>query len=299
MQKKEFSKDNNTDKEYLQRLLQVMKYLDSFCTDHNIKYFACGGTAIGAVRHKGFIPWDDDIDVFMARPDYEKFLLLRKDLEDTDYEIQDMREAYYPVPYAKFVHKYSSVWECERNPYVYGVYIDILPLDEVGNDRQRTSELFRKNKKYSNLFSRSLQNNFCKSELSRLKRLNITSWVRWIINVFFVKPLASYWRKQVYSITEQIKAERGDCYMFYGTPYKMEKEIFPKEWFSSQVQVSFENIEIKLPNGWHEYLSKLYGDYMTPPPADKRATHHNRFFVDLHNRLSVSEIYISMNLRSE
>lgn len=291
MQNIESSISYNTDKEYLTLLLQVMKFFDSFCSNHGLKYFASGGTAIGAVRHKGFIPWDDDIDVVMPRQDYEKFLSLWKELENTDYEIQDMRDANYPVPYAKFVHKYSSVWECERNPYVYGVYIDILPFDEVGKDLKRTAKLFRKNKKYSNLFSRSLQNNFCKSELSRFKKLSIASWGRWIINVFFVKPLVSYWRKQVYSITEQIKAERGDCYMFYGTPYKMEKEIFPKEWFSTQVRVPFEDIEIMLPNGWHEYLTKLFGDYMTPPPANKRTTHHSRFFVDLHNRLSISDIY--------
>ena len=133
-------------------LIQTYKAFREFCLSNDIHFFAGGGTMIGAVRHKGIIPWDDDIDIFMLRKDYDKFISLKRQLEGTDYEIIDPCDEGYFCSMAKFSHRYSSIWEFRDIPFVTGVYLDVFVLDYEDG---RFDEVAKKRKKYdqfSNLF---------------------------------------------------------------------------------------------------------------------------------------------------
>ena len=114
---------------YKALLLQTYYFFAEFCKKNDIHFYAAGGTMIGALRHQGFIPWDDDIDVYMKRSDYDKFISLKNKLNGTDYEIIDPRNKGYYCAMVKFSHRHSTIWEFQGIPFVYGAYIDVFVLD--------------------------------------------------------------------------------------------------------------------------------------------------------------------------
>ena len=116
-------------KRYKQYLLQTYKFFAKFCADNEIHFCAAGGTMIGAVRHHGFIPWDDDIDVYMKRRDYDLFISSRSKLDGTEYEIIDPATNGYYCAHAKFSHRNTTIWEFSSIPFVFGAYIDVFVLD--------------------------------------------------------------------------------------------------------------------------------------------------------------------------
>lgn len=118
---------------YKEILCNTMKSFINICKEHNLQYYACAGTCLGAIRHKGMIPWDDDIDVLMPRSDYDKFLALKQKLQGTGYEIVDSNNQFYNQWFAKFSDANTTIVEITDFPIVFGVYVDIFPLDEVGN----------------------------------------------------------------------------------------------------------------------------------------------------------------------
>ena len=113
------------------KLLETLKFAKSFFAEHGLRYVACGGTVLGAVRHKGFIPWDDDIDIYMPRADYERLMQMDDVLRPLGYEIVNYRTEGYYIPFGKISQLNSTIWEYERWPFLMGVYIDIFPLDQV------------------------------------------------------------------------------------------------------------------------------------------------------------------------
>lgn len=118
---------------YKEILCKTMKSFINICKEHNLQYYACAGTCLGAIRHKGMIPWDDDIDVLMPRSDYDKFLALKQKLQGTGYEIVDSNNQFYNQWFAKFSDANTTIVEMTDFPIVFGVYVDIFPLDEVEN----------------------------------------------------------------------------------------------------------------------------------------------------------------------
>lgn len=115
-------------KDVQRHLLPVFRAFVDFCNRNQLTYYAAYGTVIGAVRHKGFIPWDDDIDVWMPRRDYERFLSLRDKLISTHYEIIDIEDKGYYLYFAKFCDRRSTIIEREGQS-IMGLYIDVFPLD--------------------------------------------------------------------------------------------------------------------------------------------------------------------------
>ena len=107
---------------YKEILCKTMKSFINICKEHNLQYYACAGTCLGAIRHKGMIPWDDDIDVLMPRSDYDKFLALKQKLQGTGYEIVDSNNQFYNQWFAKFSDANTTIVEMTDFPIVFGVY---------------------------------------------------------------------------------------------------------------------------------------------------------------------------------
>lgn len=269
-------------------LIETFQSFHDFCLCHNIKYYACAGTAIGVVRHKGLIPWDDDIDVCMKRDDYEKFLSLKSSLCDSDYEILDINDKGYYCTFAKYCNKKTSIWEFKCEPIMFGVYVDIFPLDPaVGNYNQVIKQRFE----YKNLADKYLLCTIHRSVGDFVKALSsfkIHTAFWYILENYVFPHLGSLVRKRLKKIRLRKYGRGEEYYIIYAGGYG-HKDIWMPEWFEDYVMMSFENTEIPMPKGYHEMLTQVYGDYMTPPPPEKRISHHSHYYYNFDRRVSIKE----------
>lgn len=275
--------------EYKRILVRTLQAFDKFCTDHRLRYFATGGTAIGAVRHKGIIPWDDDIDVAMIREDYDRFISLKNELKNSKYEIVDPSNPGYYLSYAKFVDKTTTLWEVEQYEFVIGVFIDVFPLNHVEDNIERIKDYQKEFLTTCYCHFGGYQNLFCKSNLKYLSLLHPRRIYYWLY-LLNLKIRKKYYSKRFWEYEAQLRASKGNRLLNYDTQYAMEKELFKSEWFEKQIRVPFEDTEICLMGGYDEYLTQMFGDYMTLPPVEQRISHHYHYFLDLDRRWSLNEI---------
>ena len=251
------------------KLTEGFKWFHEFCVANNLRYFAVGGTMLGAVRHKGFIPWDDDIDVAMPRPDYERLREIAKTHKDDRFYIEFPgfnKEFYYL--YAKVFDKSTTLIEDARKPIKRGFYIDVFPLDGVGDDIEEAKENYKPISKKINLYSMIT----CNYSKRRKGYKNFAVFLGRIISPLFVsrKKLANkldmLCKKHGYDESKVI----GNLYGAWGA-----KEIMPKDFMGTPTEIEFEGMKIYGVEKPHEYLTTLYKDYMTLPPEDKRVSHHD------------------------
>lgn len=275
-------------KRYNEILLHTMKTFIKLCEDHDITYYIAYGSAIGAVRHKGLIPWDDDIDVYMLRKDYERFLALKGSLAGSGYGIVDPTDEGYYLPFAKFMDMNTTIWEVKKWEYVIGVFIDVFPLDEASGGKE-TCWLWKKSHQTSFLYFNGM-GHFTFYDLLRNffgRHLKETEAV--LATALWGRRKHNKYRKRFFELEEKAKKEKGDFYIFYNGTYAMKRELFPKSWFSSTVELPFEDFTVKVCKEYHKYLTQLYGDYMQLPPVEKRVSYHGHYFVDLDRRLTIEE----------
>lgn len=255
--KKEISEE-----EYKELLIQMLKDFHVFCKDNNIKYYAGYGTLLGAVRHQGFIPWDDDLDVVMLRADYNKFLILARKWQSI-YRVKSFEDDdKYPYNFAKIYDTRTVLTENLWNKYEMGVYIDIFPIDAWPQD----DEIIRK--------IRSIQ----KYVKIKAYRIGSIQGIKKNIALCGLKPIFSFLKLN--NLICKIECIVNECSKIdgyvgnvaannYGIKEKMERN-----WFEGQILLPFENTYISAPKKYDNILHQLYGDYMTPPPEDDQKTHH-------------------------
>ena len=279
------------------RLLEVFQFAKEFFQQHNLRYIGCGGTVLGAVRHKGFIPWDDDIDLYMPRKDYEQLLQIAPEFQGTGYELlhwdnltlnsqlSTLNSQYY-MPFAKIADCHSTIWEFRHLPFLFGVSIDIFPLDEFDEaDEVITARQYRSHyyfDKYLNAVSRysckDMLQALCKADVHRLG-----------------VQVLSKWRSRNPRKYLQAFRQFEETYKHNGPGPKCvcvtqwEGRIFQSEWFHDVIEVPFEDTTLIIPRAYDAYLRKLYGDYMQLPPEEKRISHPHYFF-DIDHRLTLEEL---------
>ena len=276
-----------TDILYKKKLLETFKAFDAFCKKNSINYFACGGTLIGAVRHHGLIPWDDDVDVWMLPEDFEKFCSFKGKVGG-HYDIMDERdENYWLHLLAKFTDKDTTLWEVEEFPCVTGVYIDIFPLYECSAEYA----LIRKIKfdKFLAFFWHSMRHYSFRRVLSPLFHGNVLRFYEIMKDILHYKPLHNYYNHKYEKFLFEIKNGHGDKYVSYAGDYG-KGEIFEKEWFKETIQLKYEDMEIDAPKEYDKILRQLYGDYMKLPPVEKRVSNHPHYFMDLNSRWTKEDI---------
>lgn len=274
---------------YKSKLIEVLRIFDKFCEDHNLRYSMAYGSLLGTIRHKGIIPWDDDVDVVMPRPDYDKFIELTKNIEFSGSKVlSPFHTKNYYLPFSKIIDNNTTIVERKRYANCpIGVFVDIFPLDGYDKEEKYPSSALAH---YQKLLSDvSLKNN----DIIIRKNLFIT--IRQMV-IKFTTKLSSLYSKMEDS-ARNVDYDKASYSCVYWSVYK-EKEVMPKEWFEEYIRLPFEDITVKCIKNWDCYLKQLYGDYMTPPPVEKQISHHYQYFVDLNKRWNVEDIK-KMNLKEE
>lgn len=251
-------------------LINILKNIDEFCEENNIKYYLTGGTLLGAIRHNGFIPWDDDIDIAMFRDDYEKFVKLYKENEDFKLLHYSTEPQYY-YQFSKVIAKKTILIEENLMPNMnLGAYIDVFPIDFGGNDIEKAykinSVLLRPWKLLNTikLMDEKKKRNIFKQSIVKTAKI-ITHPISWN---FVVKKIDEVSQKY-----NNIKNSKY-CGVFSVLTYG-KKEIMETVWYKERIKHNFENELFYIPKEYEKILQHFYGDYMKMPPEDKRISHHN------------------------
>lgn len=242
--------------------LQILDDVAQFCEERGLRYYLAYGTLLGAVRHKGYIPWDDDIDIHIPRPDYERFLREYNNTESPYKVVSPESESRYRVPFAKVHYPKSIVREFHFKPDVFGVYIDIFPLDGVESQAQakECGELRRLMHVKNSVFLKSMP-------FKRKLRLTITKLILLPLSLSkLLKRIKSTATRCIYDKSDNV------CSFMSRTAAR---EILPRSVFDNYVMLPFEGKEYRAPKGYDSYLKANYGDYMQLPPEEKRISHHN------------------------
>lgn len=273
-------------REIITRTLGVFHQL---CQDHGLRYYAIGGTAIGAVRHHGIIPWDDDIDVGMPRADYDRLLSLAPTALPQGYElILPETHRHYNLPFAKLCDARTTLVERPDVPCVIGLFIDIFPLDAAPSDRAEAERLVRRYRRLQNRLEAITTRSTFVTHLSLLAHPR--QWGRFVIKTigYFFRPQL---RRHLLSSMNQIARAYNHLpagltthLVNYGGAYGV-REIFPASLLDGPpLFMPFEDIQISMMPGYDQYLRGIYGDYMQMPPEDRQTPHHLKHYVNLTKR---------------
>jgi lipopolysaccharide cholinephosphotransferase len=261
--------------------LRILKEFIKICETYELCYYLCGGTCLGAVRHGGFIPWDDDIDIAMPREDYNKFLeiapkIISKDFIISTFDtfpVDNLASTFFPwiqifCPNKGLLVKMSAAAVVRRSY----CYIDIFPIDGLPNFRWRRvfhTRFF--------LIKRMLYHLSVFKE--RVDQRDIgRPWyeklIIWFCNKVDVERFLDRKKRMIAANTmlEQYSfyKQKWCCILWGG--YKL-KDIFPTDFFGKGIKLKFEDIEVTAPQNYDGYLKSIYGDYMTLPPLEQRNRH--------------------------
>ncbi|MCM1368567.1 MAG: LicD family protein [Roseburia sp.] len=253
-------------------ILEIFKEIDKICRDNNIKYYAIGGTCIGAVRHQGFIPWDDDLDIAIPIEDYDRFLdIAEKTLPDHLKVYTNKNIRHYTNLFNKIIDERTTFIENSQIKYpdtYKGVFVDIMPLCGLPADPKQRQKFIKRLKRYS--------------ALNILRRDHKSSWKRRIGSLFgwvlSVLPY-NYFSEKIYKLYRSYPLNEAEYTGYVWHSDSVDRLTFPKEFFKEAVFMPFEDASISCPADYHDYLTQQFGDYMVIPPETEQVTHNG--IVDL------------------
>lgn len=257
-------------KEYLKELhkveVEILDEIVRICEKHSLKYYLIGGTLLGAIRHNGFIPWDDDLDIVMPRADYDKFCEICKTELDEKYYLHNIdTDNKYWLIHAK-VRKNNTVFDEEIISNVdchKGIFVDIFPLDDARDINSK--EQLKRTRKIKIISALIYWKRKLKSKYSL--KLKIVSLLFAPISI---KKLTKYQLK----LMTKFNNEKCDYYINYGSNYDTVKQTMLKSKYEPSCEVEFEGKRYKTLGEYKYFLERIYGsNYMQLPPEEKRATH--------------------------
>lgn len=264
---------NETMKKVKRIELEILHEFITVCEQLNLRWYAGYGTVLGAIRHQGFIPWDDDVDVLMPRRDYEIFCKQAQELLPQDYFLQTLEtEEEYYQPFAKIRRSDTTFWEkgTENDNINHGIYIDVFPLD--GYPSQWLAEKIF-------MIKRIVYNNFLYEE-GQVKRLHGYRKIFAVLYRIFKGKLtvkeAAFKKEKLVKKLGYDESRLVSC-MVEDTP---KAEAVEKDLYGEGVLVAFEDTSIMVPADYNEYLTRLYGNYMDFPPKEKRVPIHTCVIID-------------------
>jgi lipopolysaccharide cholinephosphotransferase len=245
-----------------QKIIGNLEAIDQVCREHGLRYYLWAGTMLGAVRHKGFIPWDDDMDICMPRPDYEQLISHWREWLPQPYEvIATETDPTYPYPFAKIEDASTTVLERPDFKFLEGVYIDVFPIDGVPSDEQKRKKHFKHYKFWRHLLFLRGRDPFKHGHGPR-------SWLPWLLHKTF--SLAWLQRKvRSYMVKYDYEQSAYVCDYDDGLRGCIEKRVL-----GTPQLYPFEDKQFMGVEHYDEYLSNKYGDYMQLPPVEKQIQHH-------------------------
>ena len=264
--------DNNEILEQLKQIeTEMLKEFILVCEKLNVKYYLAYGTLIGAIRHKGFIPWDDDIDVVMPREDYEIFLEKAQALLPEHLFLQHIgTEPEYMMPFAKIRNSNTTFMQKSDMKFNinHGVFIDIIPLDFCPDDEKEYQKILQKKKRYDFRINSYLDYGTTKNINTKIKI--------YIYKILY--PSLKFLKKKREKLYKSISHGNKFTVFCFSKPWL---NTAPVEWFGEGVEVEFEGVKVKAPKEYDKWLRLIYGDYMKLPPAEQQIPHHYTGIVDL------------------
>lgn len=245
--------------------LEILKSFDEFCQSNNLKYMLMYGSLLGAIRHHGYIPWDDDIDICMLRDDYD--ILIRIFGNERLVIKNQIKDPKFPFYYSKICLKETHAFEqIDGNKYDVGISIDLFPLDNYPEKKWSQQKFQRKINKYKfKLIAHTVDRNEIHSFFKRI--------ILKIMNLIFCKNANEYYSELLKYVDRNAPKSSSLVYEVM-SPYG-KRAIMKKEWFMYTIRIPFESIIVSAPKQYHEILSHIYGDYMMLPPKDEQKTHHS------------------------
>lgn len=257
------------------KYLEILKYFDDICTKNSLTYFLCGGTMIGAVREKGFVPWDDDVDLFMPRKDYERLMNIWNEVADGEKYFlarTDLENNYHHAGMSirdtdtTFINKHSI-----NEDIVHAIGIEIMPID--GAPKGKIPRFFQ----LVNAFMFALFNT------QRLPD-NKGKAVRFAAKCIYVlvpgkKLRYKFWKR---SERKMSKYDWDDCAEVTELVGSIKGMLIrhPKEDMSSTIRFDFEDLSLPVMKGYDRYLSLIFGNYMELPPVDQRKAKHDTVYIN-------------------
>ena len=251
--------------------IDILDVFSGYCERNGLTYYLTYGTLIGAVRHKGYIPWDDDVDVMMPRKDYDLFIksfndgIEAADIRAVSHEIDPK----YYLPFAKVINTETVMKEDVDSDYQIGVYIDIFPLDNLADDYETAKKRMRKAFRYN--------------ELIILKNLTFNRTRSWVKNAALAagKVFSAFWNmdKLIEKLNNfgPVRADGGFTRyvgMITGIYSDDENGIFESKLFDETTTIEFEGKNYSTNKGYDAFLRRYYGDYMKLPPVEEQVSHH-------------------------
>ena len=243
------------------------------CDKYQLKYYGYGGTILGAIRHEGFIPWDDDLDVCMPREDYEKLISVAPEELSDPYVMQTPQTdpGYYKT-IARLMNKNTTYVSRAflHSGMAHGCILDILPLDNCNPETiEKDMEMIKVSAKRCSEYLKRNDTDIMTTE-------QYDSWKQHMTD----DPMKEWLNIQ--RIATQWNSIDSDyyCMMAYVIPAGRYNKPVPKEWFKSSINKKFERVEVKVPYDYESLLLSIYGDYMQFPPVEKRGTWHGSLILD-------------------
>lgn len=250
--------------------LQILDKFVEICEAHNLTYFLSGGTLLGAVRHKGFIPWDDDIDVMMPRPDLEKLI------EITGCKIGPytlcVPDADNPYPYSVYkIYDESFIIEDKEfsdEVFYLPLFIDIFPIEGLPSEDAASKRFIMRSSLKNILYKMSYHSGiYGKSLKAKVFHAVLYPYVKLMGKKRLAESLNRYVQKYDYNSCEYVGVVLTRALAY--------QEKIARKGYMHSVDVEFEGKMYKAPESYQEYLTNLYGDYMQLPPADKQVANHS------------------------
>lgn len=270
--------------------LEIAKEIKRVCEENHINYFLDSGTLLGAVRHKGFIPWDDDLDLGMLRNDYERFLEIAPAGLREKYELITWKnDREYPHPMAKVIKKGTVyIEEARKDNGRQGIWVDVFPYDHVPVSQKQQKSQGRKITFYRALIR-------AKCHLQTWTVHNSFIFSKWIKNLpvrflslfYQKKSLVGHYEKAA----EQYNGEPSELYFANGSS-TYGKWSIPVSCFSDFPEMTFEDDVFRVPADYDLYLRTAYGDYMKLPPEDQRENRHSITQIDFGDDSDKSEVVL-------